>query len=415
MDNWKRVFAIIWTGQFLSILTSSIVNFAIVLWLSLETGSAEVLAFATMAALLPQSVLGLFTGIFIDRWKRKRVMIMADSFIAFCTLILAVLFYFDLAKISHIYVLLALRSVGSAFHMPAMQASVPLLAPKSELMRIAGINQVIQSVCNIAGPALAGLFITMMKMTNILLLDVAGAAFACLSLCFVFIPDPSHEERNSELHLWREAKEAIMEVRNQYGLSWLFLLSILATFVIMPVSVLFPLMTLNHFAGNAFQVSLVEVSWGGGALLAGALLGLKKYRWNEILLINGMYIALGLTFLFSGLLPVSGFIWFAVLTALGGVCGSLYFATFTTVIQSRIDPGVMGRVFSFYMSFSMLPSMIGLLSTGFLADSIGLGNTFIISGGFLCLIGIISFFIPSLISLKAVSYTHLTLPTKLEV
>lgn len=394
MDNWKRVFAIIWTGQFLSILTSSIVNFAIVLWLSLETGSAEVLAFATMAALLPQSVLGLFTGIFIDRWKRKRVMIMADSFIAFCTLILAVLFYFDLAKISHIYVLLALRSVGSAFHMPAMQASVPLLAPKSELMRIAGINQVIQSVCNIAGPALAGLFITMMKMTNILLLDVAGAAFACLSLCFVFIPDPSHEERNSELHLWREAKEAIMEVRNQYGLSWLFLLSILATFVIMPVSVLFPLMTLNHFAGNAFQVSLVEVSWGGGALLAGALLGLKKYRWNEILLINGMYIALGLTFLFSGLLPVSGFIWFAVLTALGGVCGSLYFATFTTVIQSRIDPGVMGRVFSFYMSFSMLPSMIGLLSTGFLADSIGLGNTFIISGGFLCLIGIISFFIP---------------------
>ena len=400
MDNWKRVFAIIWTGQFLSILTSSIVNFAIVLWLSLETGSAEVLACATMAALLPQSVLGLFTGIFIDRWKRKRVMIMADSFIAFCTLILAVLFYFDLAKISHIYVLLALRSVGSAFHMPAMQASVPLLAPKSELMRIAGINQVIQSVCNIAGPALAGLFITMMKMTNILLLDVAGAAFACLSLCFVFIPDPSHEERNSELHLWREAKEAIMEVRNQYGLSWLFLLSILATFVIMPVSVLFPLMTLNHFAGNAFQVSLVEVSWGGGALLAGALLGLKKYRWNEILLINGMYIALGLTFLFSGLLPVSGFIWFAVLTALGGVCGSLYFATFTTVIQSRIDPGVMGRVFSFYMSFSMLPSMIGLLSTGFLADSIGLGNTFIISGGFLCLIGIISFFIPSLISLK---------------
>ena len=400
MDNWKRVFAIIWTGQFLSILTSSIVNFAIVLWLSLETGSAEVLAFATMAALLPQSVLGLFTGIFIDRWKRKRVMIMADSFIAFCPLILAVLFYFDLAKISHIYVLLALRSVGSAFHMPAMQASVPLLAPKSELMRIAGINQVIQSVCNIAGPALAGLFITMMKMTNILLLDVAGAAFACLSLCFVFIPDPSHEERNSELHLWREAKEAIMEVRNQYGLSWLFLLSILATFVIMPVSVLFPLMTLNHFAGNAFQVSLVEVSWGGGALLAGALLGLKKYRWNEILLINGMYIALGLTFLFSGLLPVSGFIWFAVLTALGGVCGSLYFATFTTVIQSRIDPGVMGRVFSFYMSFSMLPSMIGLLSTGFLADSIGLGNTFIISGGFLCLIGIISFFIPSLISLK---------------
>ncbi len=110
------------TGQFFSILTSSIVNFAIILWLSFETKSAEV-GFAAIAAMLPQSVLGLFTGIFIDRWKRKRVMILADSFIAFCTLILAVLFYLDIAKIEHIYILLALRSVGSAFHMPAMQAS----------------------------------------------------------------------------------------------------------------------------------------------------------------------------------------------------------------------------------------------------------------------------------------------------
>lgn len=61
MNNWKKVFAIIWTGQFFSILTSSIVNFAIILWLSFETKSAEVLAFAAIAAMLPQSVLGLFT------------------------------------------------------------------------------------------------------------------------------------------------------------------------------------------------------------------------------------------------------------------------------------------------------------------------------------------------------------------
>ena len=59
MNNWKKVFAIIWTGQFFSILTSSIVNFAIILWLSFETKSAEVLAFAAIAAMLPQSVLGL--------------------------------------------------------------------------------------------------------------------------------------------------------------------------------------------------------------------------------------------------------------------------------------------------------------------------------------------------------------------
>lgn len=400
MNNWKRVFAIIWTGQFFSILTSSIVNFAIILWLSFETKSAEVLAFAAIAAMLPQSVLGLFAGIYIDRWKRKRVMIMADSFIAFCTLILAVLFYLDVAKIGHIYILLALRSVGSAFHMPAMQASVPLLAPKSELIRIAGINQIIQSACNIAGPALAALFISFMEMTNILLLDVIGAALACTSLLFVKIPDPDNTERTQKVHLLKEAKEALTEVRAQSGLSWLFVLSIIATFFIMPVSVLFPLMTLDHYSGNAFQISLVEAAWGIGALLGGAFLGMKKFKLNEISLINWMYVLLGLTFGLSGILPVSGYPLFVGLTAIGGISGSLYMASFTTVVQTRINPVVMGRVFSFYMSVSLLPSMIGLLSTGFLADNIGIGNTFIIGGALVGIIGVISFFVPSIGKLR---------------
>lgn len=400
MNNWKKVFAIIWTGQFFSILTSSIVNFAIILWLSFETKSAEVLAFAAIAAMLPQSVLGLFAGIFVDRWKRKRVMIMADSFIAFCTLILAVLFYLDVAKLGHVYILLALRSVGSAFHMPAMQASVPLLAPKSELIRIAGINQIIQSACNIAGPALAALFISFMEMTNILLLDVIGAALACTSLLFVKIPDPENEERSQKVQLLKEAKEAYTEVRAQNGLSWLFVLSILATFFIMPVGVLFPLMTLNHYSGNAYQISLVEAAWGIGALLGGAFLGIKKFKLNEISLINWMYLLLGFTFLLSGVLPVSGYPLFVGVTAIGGISGSLYMASFTTVLQTRINPVVMGRVFSFYMSVSLLPSMIGLLSTGFLADNIGIGNTFIIGGVLVGMIGVISFFVPSIRMLR---------------
>lgn len=396
MNNWKKVFAIIWTGQFFSILTSSLVNFAIILWLTFETKSAETLAFATIAALLPQAVLGLFSGILIDRWSRKLIMILSDSFIAFCTLILAILFYFEQAEVWQIYTLLALRSVGSAFHMPSMQASIPLLAPESQLLRIAGINQMIQSVSNIAGPALGALAISMLDMTYVLMLDVVGALLACTSLLFVTIPNPKPSETKNKLNLLRDLREAQREVTSHKGMTPLFLLSILATLFIMPVSVLFPLMTLNHFSGSAYQMSLVEAIWSVGSLAGGLALSARQYKVNKIILINAMYILLGTAFVFSGLLPTSAFVWFVVLTAIEGVSGSVYYASFMTVVQTKINPAVLGRVFSIFMSVSMLPSILGLMGTGFIADNIGITNTFVIGGLVVCTIGIISFFIPSL-------------------
>ena len=193
-NNWKRAFVIIWSGQFFSILTSSLVNFAIIIWISLQTGSAEMLAWAAIAALLPQTIIGPFTGALIDRWNRKRIMMLADTFIALCTLVLAILFWLDIAEIWHIFGLLGLRSIGSAFHMPAMQASVPLLAPADQLTRIAGVNQIIASVSQIAGPALGAMLITIWKIEYVLLFDVAGALIAVTSLFFVHIPNPEKKE-----------------------------------------------------------------------------------------------------------------------------------------------------------------------------------------------------------------------------
>src|SRR5690606_22352705 len=123
-----------------------------------------------IASLLPQSLIGPFAGVYVDRWDRKLTMMLADGFIAICTLAIAFLFYLDLADLWYIIILLVLRSIGSAFHMPAMQASVPLIAPESKLLKIAGINQSIQSVSTIAGPALGALAITAMDMEHVLLL-----------------------------------------------------------------------------------------------------------------------------------------------------------------------------------------------------------------------------------------------------
>ena len=235
MNNWKKKFIIIWSGQLFSILSSSIAQFAIVLWISLETGSAEVLSFATIAALLPQVVLGPFAGVFVDRWSRKWTMILADSFVALCSGIIALLFYLDVIEIWQIYLLLMLRSVGSAFHAPAMKSSIPLLAPEKELTRIASINQTIQALCNICGPVLGAALIVSTNMSVVMLLDVAGAAIACTTLMFVFIPNPEKTETETTNNVLRDMKEGFQAICSNCGLKWVMVTEVLITFFIMPV------------------------------------------------------------------------------------------------------------------------------------------------------------------------------------
>ena len=415
--TWKRTFAIIWTGQFVSLLSSSAVNFAIIIWLSLETGSAEVLAFAAIAAFLPQTIIGPFAGVYIDRWDRKRTMIAADGFIALCTLVMSALFYMGYSDLVFIYILLALRSIGSAFHMPAMQASVPLLAPESELLRIGGINQVIQSVSSIAGPALGALAIGLMDIGNVLLLDIGGAIIAISSLLLVHIPNPkrSVEHQPGIRQVLRDLRLGIAAVTSNKGISWLFGFSVLATFCIMPVAVLFPLLTLEHFDGGKFEMSVIEVVWGIGMLVGGGLLGIFKPTMNKVIIINAMHILLGASLAVSGILPVTGFVFFVALTVLGGVAASIYNASFTTILQEKIDPAILGRVFSMYFSIALLPAMIGLLGTGFLADTVGIALTFVILGSVICVIGIVSFFVPELMKLGANKVPAATLEQEMDM
>lgn len=400
--SWKRTFGIIWVGQFLSLVSSSAVNFAIIIWLSLEKDSAEVLAMAAIAGMLPQAIIGPVAGVFVDRWDRKKTMIFADAFVALCTAVMAINFLRGNDSLAMIYTVLALRSVGSAFHMPAMQAAIPMLAPKKELLRIAGINQIIHSVSTIAGPALGALAITLMPIGNVLWLDIIGATVAITSLLFIHIPNPKAEMAATAQGV-REVVRAIVmglkDINRNVGVKWLFLYSVIGTFFIMPVAILFPLLTTNHFGGGKWEMSIIEIMWGVGMLVGGGVLGIFKPTWSKVVLINTMHIILGLALALSGYISGTMFMMFVVLTGVGGTAASIYSASFTTILQEEIAPDKLGRVFSMYYSLAIFPSIIGLLGTGFLADTIGINWAFIILGLAVVAVGVVSFLTPPLMRL----------------
>lgn len=397
MNNWKRTFLFIWTGQLFSTLSSSIVGFAVTFWLSIQTGSAQVLAYAMIATLLPQILLGLFTGVFVDRWKRKLTMICSDSFIALCTALLCILFYWGEVEVWHIYIILALRSIGSAFHMPAMQASVPLLVPEDKYMRVAGVNQVIYSISTIAGPALGALFINIMDMTHILFLDIIGAGIACISLLFVTIPNPEKQKKDDNTNILDEIKIGLRAIFHKKGMAQLFVCDVVSMFFIIPVSALFPLITIQHFMGGAYEMSVVEVAWGIGMLLGGIAIGLKQVsKLNRVLLISATCIIDGVGFLLTGFLPSTAFIIFVILMAICGIAAAMWNSAFTVVLQTTIEASTLGRAFATYDSLMLLPSIPGLLATGFIAEQIGITNSFVIAGIGITIVGIIISCLPEI-------------------
>ena len=152
MNHWKSTLAVIGIGQLISILTSTIVGFSIIFWISNEFKSPTALSLAILAGFLPQFVLGLFTGVYVDRWNRKKTMFYSDLFIAFCTLCLFIVITKGYKDLSFFYLLTACRSIGSTFHAPALQASIPLLVPKHHLVRVSGLYHSIQSFSEVIAP-----------------------------------------------------------------------------------------------------------------------------------------------------------------------------------------------------------------------------------------------------------------------
>ncbi len=399
MSTWKRTFFIIWSGQAFSLLSSALVQFAIILWVTIETGSASVLAMAAIAGLIPQIVLGPFIGVWVDRWNRKAIMIVADLFIALCCVVIAFLYRYDVIQMWHIYLLLAARSVGGAFHYPAMQASVPLLAPEQHLTRIAGITQALQSVANIAGPALGALLVSAMPMDQIMWIDVAGAVIASSSLLFIKIPATPPVTGLKGGTVIREMLDALRAIWQDRGLTVLMATWTLCIFFYMPGGALYPLMTYDYFGGTPFQMGMAEAAFAAGMLVGGVLIGIWGTNRRRVLMIVLAYIVMGAAFALSGVLPRTGYYWFLAWVAVMGLTVPFLNSPLISLIQTRIEPGMLGRVFSLFGTLAILPAPLGLLAAGPLADRIGVNTVFVVAGAIIVAIGAVCFFIPVLMGM----------------
>ncbi len=379
-SKWKRDFFTIWTGQAISLITSAILQMAIIFYLTEKTGSAMVLSIASLVGFLPYAVFGPMIGVLVDRYDRKKIMIGADLIIAAGGAVLAMIALYMELPVWMVMAVLFIRSIGTAFHSPALSAVMPLLVPEEQLTKCAGYSQSLQSISYILSPVAAAFLYSVWELNAIIAVDVLGAVIACITLAFVRIPKLSIDEQSLNRNFIKEMKEGLIALKENRGLFALLLIGTLYMFVYMPINAIYPLITMEYFDGTPIHVSITEIAYASGMLVGGLLLGQFGSFKKRITLITASIFMMGVSLTISGLLPSSGFVIFVVCCVIMGLSVPFYSGVQTALFQEKIKPEYLGRVFSLTGSIISLAMPIGLILSGAFADRIGVNYWFLISG-----------------------------------
>ncbi|MFI3313435.1 MAG: MFS transporter [Eubacteriales bacterium] len=398
MSNWKHKILVIWMGQSVSLLTSSILQMAIIWYITATTGSALLLACATLAGFMPQALLGSFTGPLIDRVAKKRILIGADLGLACTSLVLAAVALTGDLPIWLIMVILVLRSLGTAFHEPAAHALTPLIVPKDNLAQYAGYSQAFDSICQLLSPSIALMLYGVWDLSWIMALDTIGAAFAITILLFIKFPKEVFAPRPAEkISIIADTKLGLNYLKTQEGIIPLLILAMVYSMIYSPVGSLYPHMTMIYFGGSTVQSGIVEVLFSSGALLGSLVLGRVAGKLSKL---KGMFCSIflyGLGIFVCGWLAPEGYEIFAVLSFFIGMTIPFYHGITRAIYQIAIPQEYLGRTFAISQSCKRLGMPVGLLCGSLFADSVGINYMYIIAGS---LAVILSVFVIKLSSLK---------------
>ena len=390
IKNWKKSFFTIYLGQGFSILSSSVVQFSIIWWITLTTGSPLAITIATVAGLLPQAIIGPFAGVWIDRLNRKAIMIVADGVVALGSAILFLAFLFGTPPMWLVYGVLFIRALGETFHKPSLNTIIPQLVPKDNLTKAGGLGQLISSACNILGPMLGGLLMSITTLGIAMLVDIVGAMMAIITLCAVKIPKQSSLQ-GEKTNVWQDMKKGVVAMKQNKALMRIFIPFFLTTIIFVPIGTMLPLMVKNYFGGNAWHNSLVQTLFSVGTLVTAGLIGVTGGMKKQFLMISISISVLGVFSVLAGFVPANLFWMFCICVFVIGGCGMCFNIPFTSYIQKTISEENLGKVMSFITSILSFAAPIGMFVSGPIAEIVGVSNWMRGAGVIMIIVGIISY------------------------
>ena len=399
--NWAARFFTIFTGQAFSLFGSSLVQFALIWYLTQKTGSATVLATASLFAMLPQILLGPIAGTVVDRGNRRLIMIASDATIALFTLLLAYLFWAGKVETWHIFLISAVRSAGGAFHYPAMASSTSLMVPKEQLARVAGANQVLHGLINIVAPPVGALLVAILPTHNILMIDIVTALLGITPLLFIAIPQPKEQHTDApKASFIQDFVGGFKYMAAWPGLLMLGLMATLLNFLLAPTSALTPLLVTKYFGKGALELGSLDSFMGIGMIAGGITLsvwgGFKKRIVTSLVGIFSFSIAI----LAIANAPSDKFWIMVTAMALIGFMLPMANGPIQALFQTLVEPNMQGRVMSLVSSVASAMMPLSLVIAGPFTDATSYQAWFWVAGVATLLIAVGGFFVPAIFNIE---------------
>ncbi|NLL76063.1 MAG: MFS transporter [Clostridiales bacterium] len=400
MTNWKRNATLYIIGQFVSMFGSMLVQHAITWQITLETKSGVIMTLFTCAALLPMTLISPFAGVWADRYNRKHLIVISDACIALITLGLAVTYISGYKNIWLMFIVVVIRSFGQGIQQPAVSAMIPQIVPTESLQRFNGIQSSIQSLNMFVAPMAAGALLSFLPIEYIFFIDVATAAIG-ISIVVIFVKVsgvPHAEEIKPGIKAYfHELREGLRYINSKTWLKLVIIYSAFFSFFASPAALLTPLQTARTFGDDVWRLTAIEIVFSVGAVVGGILISVWGGFKNKAHTVATACAMFGLTAFLLGVVP-NFWIYLGVMF-ICGVTMPLFNTPSTTLLQSKIEPDKMGRVFSVMMMFGGMAMPLGMIVFGPLGDVVRIEWLLIASGMVIFISGLALLKVRSLIEI----------------
>ncbi len=384
-ENWVLKASLFLSGQCISMLGSSMVQYAIMWYIVLDTKSGAVMSLYVLAGFLPHVFISPFAGVLADRFNRKTIIIAADSTIAVVTLVLAIVFLNGYKPTWLLLTAAFIRSCGGGIQSPAVSAVLPQIVPKDKLMKVGGINGSMNSLIYMLSPALGGLLLSALDIVGVFFVDVLTAGVAVLALVFIHIPDHERVNEKKSGGYLSDIKQGVSYVAKSPLIIWFFIYYALYCIFLTPITFLSPIYISRVFGSEVWMLTVQEMTYSAGAVLGGLALSKWGGFKNRALTLGYGALLFGA---FTLLLPIAPNVYiYYVLSFSIGLSLPLSNTTLTVFLQENVKGDILGRVFSLVALIGAAASPISMCIFGPLADTTDIRLLFVICAAFLISLG----------------------------